>query len=120
MWRNIVQELIDNAEEEKEREDSTPLDFIRTSVVKGIDSMKRREYNAKEEFAKGTPITDKGELIIRAKHIEDILKFDRQPMKPREVTNVLKSMGFKSIAYGEGRLKAWTIDYEKFKSGGSE
>jgi hypothetical protein len=118
VWCNIVQDLIDNANEEIEREDATPLDFIRSSIIKIIDDMKGHEYNAKEEFAKERPIIDKGDLIIKAQHIVDVLKFE-QRITIKQAVNYLRNMGFESINYGEKRLKAWKINYEQFKSGGS-
>jgi hypothetical protein len=119
VWANIVQELIDNANEEIEREDSTPVDFIRTGVVDDITSMKGREYSSKDEFARGRPIIDSGELIVRSKHIQDMLKFEGQRMQPRQVTDILRAMGFKKGRYGQERLCVWKINYEQFKIGDS-
>ena len=119
VWANIVQDLIDNANEEKEREDSTSVDLVRTQICTDIDNLERREYNAKDEFAKDKPIIDNGELIIRSKHIMDILKYEGQRMKPREATDLLRNIGFVKDLYGKNRLAIWKMNYEQFKSGGS-
>ncbi len=120
-WNEYIRSLIKDREIEYEREDSTPIDFIRTRICADIDNMQGHEYSAKAAFVLERPILDKGWLILRVAHVQEAVKFEQGPMSARKVTDFLKIMGFEPCQYGDSkkRIRAWRMDYKQFKSGGS-